>query len=158
MAAPVNVNYAGLNPTPGNNFYQFNFNDLLLEPGDEINYYFSVWDNDGINGPKKTISQSFIYKELSKEDIITKKDIENEKTKNGLNKSISLAEEIKKDIEGLNKSILEKKKIGWEEKQKAKEILKKQKNLEGQIKNTQQKNSENLKSQEKLNSSILEKQ
>jgi len=26
MAAPVNVNYAGLNPTPGNNFYQFNFN------------------------------------------------------------------------------------------------------------------------------------
>ena len=63
-----------------------------------------------------------------------KKDAENEKTKGGLNKSISLAKEIKKDIAELNKSILEKKKISWEEKQKAKEILKKQKQLEQQIK------------------------
>jgi hypothetical protein len=43
-------------------------------------------------------------------------------------------------------------------KQKAKEILKKQKKLEKQIKDTQNKNTENLKNKEKLNSSILEKQ
>ena len=139
-------------------FFTFNFNDLKLASGNEIAYYFEVWDNDGVNGSKSTKSTRFSYKEATKEELILKKDAENEKTKSGLNKSISLANEIKKDIAELNKSILEKKKITWEEKQKAKEILKKQKQLIKQIKDTQQKNNDNLKNKEKLNSSILEKQ
>ena len=139
-------------------FHATNFEDLNIDPGKEVNYYFKVWDNDGVNGSKFTKSGTFTYKELSTDELIEKKDLENEKTKSGLNKSISLAEEIQKEIEKLNKKILEKKEIGWEEKQKAKEILKKQKELEKQIKDTQKRNSENLKNQEKLNSSILEKQ
>ena len=139
-------------------FFTFKFDELQLVAGAEIEYYFEVWDNDGVNGSKNTKSTRFSYKEATKEELTAKKDAENEKTKSGLNKSISLAKEIKKDIAELNKSILEKKKISWEEKQKAKEILKKQKQLEQQIKETQQRNSENLKNKEKLNSSILEKQ
>ena len=46
------------------------------------------------------------------------------------------------------KELLDKEKIGWEEKQKAKEILQKQKKLEKQISDTQKKNSENIKNQE----------
>ena len=139
-------------------FFTFKFDELKLAAGEEIEYYFEVWDNDGVNGSKNTKSTRFLHKEATKEELTAKKDAENEKTKSGLNKSISLAKEIKKDIAELNKSILEKKKISWEEKQKAKEILKKQKQLEQQIKDTQRKNSENLKNKEKLNSSILEKQ
>jgi len=139
-------------------FYTFNFNSLLLNPGDEVYYHFKIWDNDKINGSKFTKSQNFKFTEASTDDLIKKKDAENEKTKIGLNKSISLAQEIQKEITELNKTILEKKKIGWEEEEKAKEILKKQKQLEKQIKNTQKKNTENLKNKEKLNSSILEKQ
>ncbi len=137
-------------------FHTTNFEDLNIDPGKEVNYYFKVWDNDGVNGSKFTKSGTFTYKEPSTDELIEKKDLENEKTKSGLNKSISLAEELQKEIEKLNKKILEKKEIGWEEKQKAKEILKKQKELEKQIKDTQKRNSENLKNQEKLNSSILE--
>jgi hypothetical protein len=144
--------------------YSYTLNDSLITTTAELNIqglnveHFKVWDNDGVNGSKFTKTKTFIYKEPSTEDLIKKKDIENDKTKSGINKSISLAEEIKKDIDELNKAILEKKKIGWEEKEKTKNILKKQKELEKQIKNTQKKNSENLKNKEKLNSSILEKQ
>ena len=102
-------------------FHATNFEDLNIDPGKEVNYYFKVWDNDGVNGSKFTKSGTFTYKEPSTDELIEKKDIENEKTKSGLNKSISLAEEIQKEIEKLNKKILEKKEIGWEEKQKAKE-------------------------------------
>ena len=139
-------------------FHEINFSLLEIGPGKEISYFFKVWDNDGVNGSKFTKSKTFKYKEPSISDLVTQKNIENEKTKLGLNKSISLAKEIKREIEALNKSVLEKKKIGWEEKQKAKEILKKQKELEKQIQDTQKKNSENQKRNEKLNSSILEKQ
>ncbi len=139
-------------------FYTIDFSTVNTQPGDAIDYYFEVWDNDAINGSKSTKSKVFTYKEATKEELIDKKDAENDKTKSGINKSISLANALKKDIEELNKSILEKEKIGWEEKEKAKEILKKQKELQQQIKATQKRNSDNLKNQEKLNSSILEKQ
>jgi len=138
--------------------YVFNFNDLNVPPGKELHYYFKVWDNDGINGSKFTKSKIFTYKEPSVEELIKNKDLENEKTKLGLSKSISLAEEIQKDVDKLNKAILEKKNLGWEEKQKAKAILKKQKELEKTILDTQKKNSKNLNTKEKLNSSIVEKQ
>ncbi|MAW21388.1 MAG: hypothetical protein CMD16_03215 [Flavobacteriales bacterium] len=139
-------------------FYTFNFENLNIDPEKELKYYFKIWDNDAINGSKFTKSNTFIYKQPNIEEIIKRQDIENKKIKSGLNKSILLAEEIQKKIEELNKSILKKKKIGWEEKKKAADIIKLQKELEKKIANTQKKNSENLKATEKLNSSVLEKQ
>ena len=139
-------------------FHSASFEGLEFDPGQKITYYFKVWDNDGVNGAKFTKSREFSYKKPSVNELIKQKDFGNEKTKHSLTKSISLAEEIQKQIEILNKKILDEKKIGWEERQKARDILKKQKALEKQIKDTHKKNSENLKTQEKLNSSTLEKQ
>ena len=139
-------------------FHAVNFSDLNITPGDELTYYFKVWDNDQINGSKFTKSALFSYKEPSINELIKKKDFEDEKTKANLNNSISLAKEIQKEIRLLNKKILEKKEMGWQEKQKAKEILKKQKELEEHITNTQKKNSENLNLKKKLTPSTLEKQ
>ena len=139
-------------------FHSANFEKLNIDPEKELKYHFKVWDNDGINGSKFTKSKTFTYKAVSIKDLIKKKNAGNEKTRYGLNKSLSLAEEIQKEIKFLNKKILDKKELSWEEKQKVKEILKKQKKLEEQIKNTQKKSSENLKTQEKINSSSLEKQ
>jgi len=149
-------------PIANKSFEQFyhtmSFNNFNLRAGEKINYYFKVWDNDEINGSKYTNSNIFTYKEPSENELIEKRNLTNENTKKGLTKSILLAEEIKKEIAALNKQIINKKQIGWEEKKKAKEILKKQTQLEKQIVDTQKKNSENIKTQEKLNSPILNKQ
>ena len=139
-------------------FHAANFEKLNVAPEEELYYHFKVWDNDGINGSKFTKSKTFTYKKAGVNDLIKKKDAGNEKTKYGLNKSISLAEEIQKEIQLLNKKILEKKGLGWQEKQKAKEILRTQEKLKKQIKDIQKKSSENLKTQEKLNPSTIEKQ
>ena len=141
-----------------NFFYTFNFEDLNVGAGKEISYHFKVWDNDAVNGSKFTKSKSFTYKVTSMNRLIEQKDTKNEETKRGINKSIELAEELQKEIKKLKKKILESKKIGWEEREKANNILKKQKLLEKQIIKTQKNNSENLRNQKKLKSSSLEKQ
>ena len=138
--------------------YSTNFEKLKLKPGEKISYFFKVWDNDEINGSKFTLSQKFSYEELSTKDLIRQKDYQNKKTKSSLNKSLLLSKEIQKEIQKLNEKIIEKKQLDWQEKQKIEEILKKQNELEKQIKNTQKNNSENLKNQKKLDSSILKKQ
>ena len=47
-----------------NFFYEFQLNNLNLNDGDEINYFLEVFDNDKINGSKKTKSTDFIYKKF----------------------------------------------------------------------------------------------
>lgn len=139
-------------------FFIFSFNKLDLEPGEKINCYFKIWDNDGVNGSKFTKSKSFLYIEPTVNQLNKIESLELENIKSGLNQSISLAKEIEREIKELNELILNKKILGWEEKQKAKKILEKQKKLEKQINKTKEISTQNLKTKEKLNSKILEKQ
>ncbi len=141
-----------------NFFYEFQLNNLNLNDGDEINYFLEVFDNDKINGSKKTKSADFIYKKKSKKELIAEKDIINAKLKSSLNNSSIKADELKKEIEELNKILLDKKKVGWQEKEKAKEILKKQKEILNEIEENKKLNSIQQKKQSDLNSTTLEKQ
>ena len=141
------------------NFYYFlDVNNLNLNASDKITYYFEVWDNDRINGSKSVKSKVYHFTEFSEEEEEAKKEKVNTEIKNNLDESINLAKKIKKDIEQLNKDLIEKKNLGWEEKQKVKSILKKQKQLENQIKENNKKNSDKNQFQKKMSSSILEKQ
>ena len=139
-------------------FFVFSFEKLNLNPGEKINYYFIICDNDGVNGSKCTKSKQFYFVEPTLNDLNKRENKEIENIKSGLNQSISLAQEIEKEIQELNELMLNKKELGWEEKEKAKNILNKQKELEEQIKKTQEISEQNLKTKEKLNSEILEKQ
>tara|TARA_B100000683_G_scaffold264135_1_gene293277 strand:+ start:1327 stop:4635 length:3309 start_codon:yes stop_codon:yes gene_type:complete len=148
-----------INYSSNENYYHFlDIEALNLSPSDEVNYYFEVWDNDKINGHKSSKSLIGKHKELSKDELKEKRNDESEKVKNGINKSIELAKEIEKDIEELKKSLINKKTLGWEEKKKAENIIKKQKSLQNQICENNIKNNKKNKTNEKLNSSILQKQ
>ena len=148
-----------INYSSSENYYHFlDIEALNLSPSDEVNYYFEVWDNDKINGHKSSKSLIGKHKELSKDELKEKRNDESEKVKNGINKSIELAKEIEKDIEELKKSLINKKTLGWEEKKKAENIIKKQKSLQNQIRENNIKNNKKNKTNEKLNSSILQKQ
>jgi hypothetical protein len=37
-------------------YHQLNLTETGIQPGDEISYYFEVWDNDGVHGAKSTKS------------------------------------------------------------------------------------------------------
>ncbi|MAO71513.1 MAG: hypothetical protein CMD02_03260 [Flavobacteriales bacterium] len=148
-----------VNHTSSENYYHFlDIQNLNLAPSDEINYYFEVWDNDKVNGHKS--KKSFIgkHKELSEDKLKEQRDEESKKVKNGMDKSIELAKAIEKDIEELKKSLIEKKSLGWEERKKAENIIKKHKNLENQIQKNNIKNYKKNLTNEKLNTSILKKQ
>ena len=42
--------------------YVWDIKDLTLEPGDELNYYFEVFDNDAVNGAKSARTQIMQYR------------------------------------------------------------------------------------------------
>jgi len=124
-------------------FYFWNLEALSILPGDEIEYYFEVWDNDGVNGRKsaKTSLKTFKSKTIAERNGDASKS--NKEIKKNLSESIKDAKQIQKDLEELKKKLSEKKKVGYEEKEKMKELLEKQKELQKKVNEIQKENEQN---------------
>ena len=142
-------------------FHFWNLEGLNILPGDEISYYFEVWDNDGVNGRKsaKTSLKMFKSKSIDERNAQTSKS--NKDIKKNFSESISEAKQIQKDLEELKKKLAEKKEIGWEEKQKLKDLLEKQKELEKKVNEIRNENQQNNKQQneyKKYSEEVLQKQ
>ncbi|MBI4929940.1 MAG: DUF4175 domain-containing protein [Bacteroidetes bacterium] len=143
-------------------FYHFwDMTSLNISPGDEIEYYFEVWDNDGVNGSKSSKSQSMIYRAPSLNEIEKNTEKNNSDIKKEMEQSIKDAQYLQKEMQDLYKKILEKKNLSWEEKKKLDDLLKKQKELEDKINEIKKENQQNNQQQsefQKPNDEILDKQ
>jgi len=127
-------------------FHAFNFAEANLNPGDEIVYFFTVYDNDGVNGSKSARTAKRVYRVPTEEELAQENQKASESIKSDLSESIKKAEKIQKESNDLNKSLLQKKSMDWQDRKKVEELLKKQKELEKQIedlkKDNQKKNQQ----------------
>jgi len=142
-------------------FHYWDLSTLGIESGDEIEYYFEVWDNDGVNGSKSARSQKMLFKAPSLKELAENTEKNNQKIKESLSDGLKKSKELQKEMNDLNKKILEKKALGWEEKKKIQELLDKQKEVEKTLENIQKENKKNLNEQseyKKLDEKIVEKQ
>lgn len=121
-------------------FYAFDFFSLKGQQGKRVEYYFEVWDNDMINGFKSTRSHKHTYK-IPDDEEIDKMTAEADKAvQDNLEKSKSLSEDMKKDLERLQEDLLNKNMSNWERSQMMEEFTQKQKQLEQMLKKTAEEN------------------
>ncbi len=124
-------------------FYHFwNLTPLGLEPGDVLEYYFEVWDNDGVNGSKSTRSEKKTYRVATLDELASENDSRSQKLKEELSESLKMAEKMKKNLGDLQKDLLDKPNLSWEDKNKMKELLEMQKELQKKVENIQQESEE----------------
>ncbi|MES2796616.1 MAG: ATPase [Bacteroidota bacterium] len=120
-------------------FYQtWMLDSLKLNPGDKLNYYVQVSDNDGVNGPKSTKSEILEYLIPSTEKI--EKNIENslEKTEEQLDKTLNNAEKLKNELANLEKRLKNNPELNYQDKKLVDELLKKKEDLINEIKALQE--------------------
>lgn len=119
-------------------FYHFwDLTQLGLLPGDALEYYFEIWDNDGVNGSKSTRSEKKTYRVATLEELAAENDSRSEKLKEELSESLKMAEKMKKNLADLKKDLLDKQDLTWEDKAKMKEMIEMQKQLQKKVENIQ---------------------
>ena len=119
-------------------FHFWDLNQIGLEPGDAVEYYFEVWDNDGVNGSKSSRTEKRVYRIATMDELAAENDAKSEKLKQELSESLKMAEEMRNDLEKLQKNLLNKKNLDWEDKEKMKEMLQMQKSLQKKMDEIQQ--------------------
>ena len=142
-------------------YHVWNLAELGLAPGDKLEYYFEVFDNDGIHGPKRAISQTKIYEIASAKEIEEEVEKKTENIKKELEDALKETKKLAKDIQKLQRKMLEKKTLNWEDQKELEELLKKQEELRKQIEELKKENERTNKMENEfipLQEQLLEKQ
>ncbi len=149
------------NALQSNFFHIWNVNDAKAKPGDQIEYYFEVFDNDGVNGAKASRSTIRTFKIASEREVEKQVEENSAQIKEKMAQAIRQSSQVEKEAKRLNQDLLNKKNLTYEEKKQIENLLQKQKELEELVKNIQKENKQNLFEQNESreqNEKILEKQ
>ena len=122
-------------------FYSFNF-ERLKDFGKSFTYFFSVSDNDFINGYKRSISETFTFSFPDYKEIASKENSDINEIDQLLEKSSKLTKEIQQEFENFKMKQINSELTEWEKFQTVKDIMSKKSELEDVIKQLNQQNKE----------------
>ncbi|HEU5291454.1 MAG TPA: hypothetical protein VFU05_12480 [Cyclobacteriaceae bacterium] len=137
VSIPVNQNQA-----QQSFFYNWSLDTFNLKPGQQLEYFLQVWDNDGVNGRKSTRSANYTFFIPDKDQLVTDISRSQSQTENKIQESVTKAQELKDQIEDVNQKLKGKQSLDWQDKKKLENILDQKKSLDQMI--------EQLKEQNKL--------
>ena len=123
-------------------FYFMDMSTLFVQPGDEVEYYFEIWDNDGVTGNKSTRSAKRVLKIPTLEEIKKMTEKKNDDIRDKMESVVKQSQSLQKQVEDMQKKMVDKKEVGWQEKQTLKQLLDKQKSLQEQVQEIQNENKE----------------
>jgi hypothetical protein len=124
-------------------YYFFDLGSLSIEPGDEVEYFFEVWDNDGVNGHKSTRSQRLVFKAPTLQELQEQTEKSNEQIKDQLQEAIRQSQQLQRELDKLDKKLTDKKTLNWQEKKDIQDMLDRQQNLQLQIEQLKLENQKN---------------
>lgn len=119
-------------------YFQWYVDSLRLTPGDRIEYYVQVWDNDGVNGPKSAKSRMIDFAVPSKEEVRAEAEKSAEKTEAQINKTLQKAKSLQKEIEKLDQRLKSEKELDFKDKKQIEDLLKKRDELQNDMKSMQE--------------------
>lgn len=142
-------------------FYTLNLAEIVLNPGDKVVYYFEVWDNDGIHGPKSATSQQFEIQVPTEKELDHILDRNSNEAQHNAQQSISELKKMQEDINKLMRKLVDKQQLDWQDKKDLQELAKKQQQVKDMLQQMQQQLNENKQLEQKYkeqSDKLLEKQ
>ena len=120
----------------------WDLSDIGVGLGDEVEYWFEIRDNDGVNGAKVTRSRTFRYAAPTEEELAERLDSADAELTAALEENLEEARRLREQMRELRRELMEEEELGWEEKAALEELLKQQEALKEQVEEMQEKNRE----------------
>lgn len=114
-------------------FHSWELYGLTIVPGDRIEHWFEVWDNDGVNGSKSARSTTQVFAAPTLKELAQQQEQQSEELKSGLKENIQEAQDLQKELDKLRRDLLDKKEVNWQDKQKLENVMQRQQQLQERI-------------------------
>ena len=121
-------------------FYQWMLDSLDLQPGDQLNYYLQVWDNDGVNGHKSTKSSMYVFALPGEEEMKAEISKSQAATQGKVDRSLNKAKELRESIEQAQQKLRGKQSLDWQDKKMLEDLVQQKSSLDQMINELQKEN------------------
>ena len=141
--------------------YSTRLDDVVLNPGDRLVYYFEIWDNDAIHNPKSATSQHFEMQVPTERELDNMIDRNSNEARESAQQSMSELKKMQQEINEMMRKFVEKKDLDWQDKRDLQELAKKQQQVKEMLQQMQQRLNENKQLEQKYkdqSEQLLEKQ
>jgi hypothetical protein len=123
-------------------FYNWTLDSLKLQPGEQLEYYLEVWDNDGVNGRKSTKTANYTFLVPTEDNLVAEIRQSQTKTQEKIDQSVGKANKLQDQIEQANQKLKGKQTLDWQDKKMLEDIIQQKQGLDQMV--------EQLKEQNKL--------
>ncbi|MBT1703115.1 hypothetical protein KK060_07480 [Fulvivirgaceae bacterium PWU20] len=118
------------NQVQQNFFYNWAVDSLKLKPGQHLEYYLQVFDNDGVNGRKSTKSSSYTFLVPTEENLVAQISKSQSQTQHKIDQSFNKANKLQDQIEQANQKLKGKQSLDWQDKKMLEDILQQKQGLD----------------------------
>jgi hypothetical protein len=131
--------------------YLWNFANLPVSFEDMVQYYVTLTDNDIINGPKRSQSNTYFIRFPSLEQLFDEFDLTQNENLESTEDLAKESEELKKDLEKISREMKREKEIDWERKRSLEATLEKQKKIQEKLQKIEEELDQAIKKMENNN-------
>jgi hypothetical protein len=128
------------NQVQQNFFYNWSVDSLDLKPGDQLEYYLEVWDNDGVNGRKSTKSSFYTFLVPTEENLVAEISRSQSETQDKLDKSVTKANKLQDKIQEANQKLKGKQTLDWQDKKMLEDIIQQKQGLDQMVNQLKEEN------------------
>ncbi|HZY80496.1 MAG TPA: DUF4175 family protein [Cyclobacteriaceae bacterium] len=121
-------------------FHQWVLDSLDLQPGDQLNYYMQVWDNDGVNGHKATKSATYVFALPGEDEMKAEISKSQAATQGKIDRSLNKAKEMRESIEEAQQKLRGKQSLDWQDKKMLEDLVQQKSSLDQLINELQKEN------------------
>lgn len=145
----VEMNFSK-NSVEQNVYHVWDLSQLYLAVEDVVSYYFEVFDNDFVSGPKSTKSIVYNLRVPSLNELYAKTDEAQQESQDELKEILEESEKLKNDLEKLSdKMKKDSPKLSWEEKEEIENAVERFEQLQSKVEDVQSKINEMQKELQK---------
>ncbi|WP_161889598.1 DUF4175 family protein [Pontibacter russatus] len=114
-------------------YYQWNTAALNMQPGDKLEYFVQVWDNDGLQGPKSARTRTFELKVPDKRELQQELDNNSQSIASQMSQTLNKAAQLQEELERSGEKMKTKREMDWQDKKQLENLMAKKKQLEQDI-------------------------
>ena len=120
--------------------YNWSLDSIQLKPGQQLEYYLKVWDNDRVNGRKSTQSAHYKFFVPSEDRLVADINESGRQTQSKIDQSVTKANSLQEQIEQINQRLKGKQNLDWQDKKMLEDIIKQKENLDRLLRELAQQN------------------
>jgi hypothetical protein len=113
--------------------YNWDLNGISIMPEDAIQYWFTVWDNNSVDGLQKASTKKWLARLPSLDEMFEEIAQGNEKVKQDQEDILEVVKEIKEKVSELALEVQKDPNLSWEQQQEASEAIDQVKDLKQQL-------------------------